>query len=78
MATIGECSQVEYAQPMGICNGNGAYRMNIPKRLGGKPSGWVIVCEPCESRFGDANLAFAGYVQRKDRSWKPPKNDPYA
>ena len=80
MTDLGKCSQANYAQPMGImvCNGVGAYRMNIPKGIGGKPSGWVIVCEPCESRFGDKNLELAGYVQRKDRSWKPPKNDPYA
>ena len=53
MTGLGKCSQAEYAQPLGICNGYGAYRINIPKGVGGKPIGWVIVCEPCESRFGD-------------------------
>ena len=46
--------------------------MNVPKGIGGKPSGWVIGCEPCEDRFGNINLATAGYVQRKDGTWKPP------
>ena len=71
MTNLGNCSQAKYAQPMGICTGNGAYRMNIPKGIG-KPSGWVVVCAPCENRFGDTNLALAGYVQRKDVTWKPP------
>lgn len=72
MTNLGKCSQAEYAQPMGICTGNGAYKMNVPKGIGGKPSGWVTVCEPCEDRFGNINLATAGYVQRKDGTWKPP------
>ena len=75
MAEIGHCSQTEYAQSTGSCNGNGAYRMNIPKDVGGKPHGWVIVCEPCENRFGNINLVRAGYVQRNNLSWKAPKRE---
>ena len=68
---LGACSQAEWASALGICNRAGVYMMNI--KHGGKPNGWVVVCSRCEERYGNDNFARAGYVQRKDRTWKPPK-----